>query len=455
MKRLLFLLSVFAFALSASAQTPEAILEIIRKNPNFAEPTVTTYENIKVGKIASAPKGYEPFYFSLISRHGSRYELFDDSFTTPNDIYNKASQLGILTPLGEEVRAIINRATADQMGKGGELTLRGQKQLREIGRRAYKNFTPIFSNGEIESKASTKMRCVFSMVAFVDGLKEKRATMPAEMEARESFVPMLRPMANHPDTPKKLIEVWEKHGKVGEGWKGESMEWLRKNDISQMLSKLTTNPSLLVEKCGAESIQHFARETHHALLFAQNLEMCDSKILKRVFTPEEQYLFYVYHTNKWLHFSGGWGNPLIELYTSYMTPLVDDIIVKAQEAIDDKNPHVANLRFTHDSYVVPLLSIFGFEGCSLHYTGNLEKDCCSSPLAKWMPMGANIQLVLYRNKEGKVLVRLLLNEQDMKLSIECKTAPFYPWDEFCKMVDANMARLAKRRETVLPTLYSK
>ena len=148
MKRLLFLLSVFVFALSASAQTPEAILDIIRKNPNFAEPTVTTYENIKVGKIASAPKGYEPFYFSMISRHGSRYELHDENFTTPNDIFNKASELGILTPLGEEVRVIMNRATADQMGKAGELTLRGQEQLRAIGRRAYNNFTPIFANGK-------------------------------------------------------------------------------------------------------------------------------------------------------------------------------------------------------------------------------------------------------------------------------------------------------------------
>ena len=452
MKKLLFLLSAFAVTLSVSAQTPGEILDIIRQNPNFAEPTVTTYENIKVGKIAAAPKGYEPFYFSMISRHGSRYELKDKNFSIPNDIYNKASELGILTPLGEEVRAIINRATADQMGKEGELTSRGQEQLRAIGRRAYNNFTPIFANGAIEGKSSTKMRCVFSMFAFVDGLKEKRATMPVEIEARESFVGMLRPMANHPDTPARLIEVWNKHGKYGEGWKGESMEWLSKQDISQMLSKLTTNPKLLVEKCGAKSLYHFACETHHSLLFAQNFNICDSKILKRVFTPEEQYLFYIYHTNKWLHFSGGWGHPLIELYTSYITPLIDDIIGKANEAIEGKNPYTANLRFTHDTYVVPLLSIFGFEGCSLHYTGNLEKDCCSSPLAKLMPMGANVQLILYRNKENKVLVRLLLNEQDMKLPIECTTAPFYPWEEFCKMVDANMARLSKHRATLLPTL---
>ena len=455
MKRLLFLLSTFAFAVSASAQTPEAILNIIRQNPNFAEPTVTTYENIKIGKIAPAPKGYEPFYFSMISRHGSRYELADETFSLPTEIYNRASKLGILTPLGEEVRAILNRATAEQSGKGGELSSLGQEQLRGIGRRAYNNFGKIFENGGIEGKSSTKMRCVFSMVAFVDGLKEKNPTMPVEIEARDCYTAMLRPMANHPDTPKNLIKVWNKHGKAGEGWKNKSLEWLSKQDLSQMLAKLTTKPELLVEKCGAKNIHLFACNTHHLLLHAQNFGVCDSSILSRVFTPEEQYAFYIYQTNKWLHFSGGWGNPLIECYTSYITPLIDDIMGKAQDAVEGKNPHVANLRFTHDTYVVPLLSVFGFEGCSLQYGNDLEKACCSAPLAKLMPMGANLQIVLYRNKKGDVLVRLLMNEQDMTLPIECKTAPFYPWGEFRKLVNDNMARLVKTREQVLPLLNAK
>ena len=455
MKRFVFLLSTLALAISTSAQSPEIIREIIRKNPNFAEPTVTTYENIDLGKIAPAPKGYKPFYFSMTSRHGSRYELFDETFSLPTEIYNRAHELGILTPLGEEVRAILNRATAEQTGKGGELSSLGQEQLRGIGRRAYNNFGKIFENGSVEGKSSTKMRCVFSMAAFVDGLKEKSPTMPVEIEARECYTAMLRPMANHPDTPKKLIEVWNRHGKAGEGWKNESLEWLNKQDLSQMLAKLTTKPELLVEKCGAKNIYLLACDTHHLLLHAQNFGVCDSSILSRVFTPEEQYAFYIYQTNKWLHFSGGWGNPLIECYTSYMTPLIDDIIGKAQEAIDGTNPHVANLRFTHDTYVVPLLSIFGFEGCSLQYTGNIEKDCCSSPIAKLMPMGANLQIVLYRNKEGKVLVRSLLNEQDMTLPIECATAPFYPWEEFCKLAEANMKRLMKNRENILPTLNNK
>ena len=455
MKKYILSLISAVFALAVSAQTPEVIREIIRQNPNFAEPTVTTYDNIKIGKIAEPPKGCKPFYFTMTSRHGSRYELYDEYFSQPTEVYNRASELGILTPLGEEVRAILNRATAEQTGRGGELTSLGQAQLRGVGRRAYANFKSLFDSGSVEGKASTKMRCVFSMVAFVDGLKEKNSTMPVEIESREGFLPMLRPMADHTDIPRELKRDWAKYAKKGEGWTNESLEWLSKQDISQMLSKITTNPELIVEKCGGQNIYLFACNTHHLLLFSQNLGVCDGNIMTRVFTPEEQYAFYIYQTNRWLHFSGGWGNPFIELYTSYMKPLVDDILGKAQEAIDGKNPHIANLRFTHDTYVVPLLSIFGYEGCALQYGNDLELACCSAPLAKLMPMAANIQLVLYRNKVGDVLVRSLINEGDAYLPIECRTAPFYPWEEFCKLVDKNMARLIATREKMLPSLYNK
>ena len=94
MRKVLYLIAALVALSTASAQSPEAIREIIRKNPNFTEPTVTTYANVELGKIAPAPKGYKPFYFSMTSRHGSRYELRDTTFVNPTSVYNKASELG-------------------------------------------------------------------------------------------------------------------------------------------------------------------------------------------------------------------------------------------------------------------------------------------------------------------------------------------------------------------------
>ena len=454
MKRLILLMiATLAIALTGTAQTPDAIREFISKNPNFSEPTVTTYENVKIGKIASAPKGYKPFYFTMTSRHGSRYELQDTTYINLTAVYNRAAEQGILTPLGEEIRQILNRASNEQKGKEGELTSLGQKQLRGIGRRAYLNFKSVFDSGTIEGKSSTKMRCVFSMVAFIDGLKEKNSTLPVEIEARESHLGLLRPMANHPDTPKEVIAMWGGYGRAPQKtWANKFVAQVDKSKFATMLSKVVTRPELLVEKCGAPNLFQFFCNTHHLLLFSQNLEVCDDAILKRTFTLDEHYLCYLYQTTRWLHWSGGWGNPYIECYSSYLRPLVEDILCKAQEAIEGKNPHIANIRFTHDTYVAPLLTVLGYNNCALQYSEDWEKGCCSIPFSTLMPMGANLQMVLYRNKEGKVLVRSLLNEQDAFLPIECDTAPFYPWDELCALARANMAKLDKSRDKLFPKL---
>lgn len=448
MKRIFSILVALVAIFTVSAQSPEAIREIIHKNPNFSLTTVTTYQNVTLGEVAPAPKGYKPFYFSMVSRHGSRYELRDTTYIHPTEVYNRAAELGILTPLGEEVRQLLIKATADQVGKEGELSALGQKQLRGVGRRTYKRFKRLFDSGSIEGKASTKMRCVFSMVAFVDGLKEGNSTLPIEMEARESYLPILRPMADNPDTPQSVKDLWASYAKRGEEWKLRRAEWANKQDISSCISKLVTRPELLVEKCGAHSLFLFANNTHHLLLFAENFEMGNRELMNRIFSEEEMYLFYIYHDIDWLHWSGGWGNPVIEAYSSYLRPMVEDVLNNAQLAIEGKNPNVANLRFTHDTYLVPLLTIFGYENCALRYNDDWERGVTSAPLTTKVPMGANLQLVFYRNKEGKVLVRSLLNENDVFLPVECDTAPFYPWETMCEVIHSNLAKWDKSRKIV-------
>ena len=146
----------------------------------------------------------------------------------------------------------------EQKGKEGELTSLGQKQLRGIGRRAYSNFKSVFDSGTIEGKSSTKMRCVFSMVAFIDGLKEKNSTLPVEIEARESYLGLLRPMANHPDTPKEVIAMWGGYGRAPQKtWANKFVAQVDKSKFATMLSKVVTRPELLVEKCGAPNLFQF------------------------------------------------------------------------------------------------------------------------------------------------------------------------------------------------------
>ncbi|MBR2351847.1 MAG: histidine-type phosphatase [Alistipes sp.] len=432
---------------AATAQSPEAIRRIIRENPRFAEPTTAVYQPVE-GKIAPAPRGYKPFYFTITSRHGSRYELRDTTYQNSLDIYNRASQLGILTPLGEEIRKTLTEATAKQSGMGSELTSLGQHQLRGVGRRAYQNFHEVFESGAIEGKSSARHRCIFSMVAFVDGLKEKCPTMPVDMEGRQSYMPLLRPIADNPTSNEEVVN-YSRH-KARNGVVAERLkEWRNSSDVSAMLSKVTTNPELLVEKCGAHNHFLFAYNTHHLLLFAENFEMDTSDLIARTFTLDELYRFYVSKVGVWLQWTGGIGHYYNEAFISYMRPLVDDIINQAQAAIDGKNPYVANLRFTHDSYITPLLTIFGYKNHGLRYGEDLERAATSVPFCKFIHMGSNLQIILYRNKKGEVLVRSLVNERDVFLPIESPTAPFYKWEDMVPLIRVNMAKLDASREKVI------
>ena len=45
-----------------------------------------------------------------------------------------------------------------------------------------------------------------------------------------------------------------------------------------------------------------------------------------------------------------------------------------------------------------------------------------------IPMGANIQFIFYRNRRGRVLVRFMNNENDIRFPIPSETAPYYDWN---------------------------
>ena len=442
-----FLLALF-LAVAAFAQTPEAVLESLRKYPTFACPIASPYPSVTFGETAAAPEGFEPFYFSLVGRHGSRYELSIKYFKNSLNILNKADNLGILTEDGKLLLKKIKEAYDAQLGNDGELSQLGFKQWNAIGERAYKNFGKVFESGSIEAKSSTSLRCVFSMASFTNAIKGKVPSIKIAQHARKSDLWIIRPLADDPAFPEEVRRFIKDKLKASP-WKTAQSEWEQNYDVSSFISKVSTDPEAFVKKCGEKCAFTIARYNMIALIFAENFGFENREIMTKLFTPEELYGLYIYQTAKWVNGSIGRGNEYVEAYQAYMRPMAEDILNKAQAAIDGKNPDVANLRFTHDSYVGPIMSVLGYEGCVPQWNENIELAAASFNHGTVVPMAANLQIVLYRNKQGKVLVRSLINERDAYLPIKCKTAPFYPWKEFCKYVNKNLDELTKSRDNVL------
>lgn len=108
------------------------------------------------------------------------------------------------------------------------------------------------------------------------------------------------------------------------------------------------------------------------------------------------------------------------------------MLVTSQAAIDG-NGVEANLRFAHGENTIPLLALLGIENAAV-VEADPEKVAEVWQDFKYNPMATNIQWILYKNTDGKILVKVLFNEQEIKLPIDSEYAPYYDWELFQNIV---------------------
>ena len=135
-----------------------------------------------------APEGYEPFYISHYGRHGSRYHSKEEAYAEPLAALRKADKAGALTPKGREVLAKVETLAADACKRYGDLSPRGVQEHRGIAERMFAAYPGVFSTDggrvcRIESRSTQVPRCILSMAAFNERLKELNPAIRATRDA--------------------------------------------------------------------------------------------------------------------------------------------------------------------------------------------------------------------------------------------------------------------------------
>lgn len=94
-----------------------------------------------------------------------------------------------------------------------------------------------------------------------------------------------------------------------------------------------------------------------------------------------------------------------------------------------KKENSATLRFGHESCLLPLACLLELGDCA-YQTTDLSTLDVTWRNYKIFPMAGNIQFVFFRKKgNDDILVKVLLNEHEMKLPVESKLAPYYRWKD--------------------------
>ena len=437
MKKLFTLVAVIV-ALSATAQTSR---EDIDRYPHLVISSQSVYAGEIFGKpIADAPKGYTPFYISHYGRHGSRYEAEEKYIGNVRNYFHIADSLGILTPQGKEVKAIIESIHTAQVGRIGDLTRLGVEQHKTIAERMYNRFKPVFSKGAIvDARSSIRTRCIVSMASFSDKLKECQPQLQINIEASDVDAHIIRPMSRGL-TPYSFYE----RENSDQEWKKLYAEWNSKCDFSHSVNLLFTDIKPLCAHTGLSTTSLMVN-IYKRWAFMQNFGWKDRSKLEEVFNADERHTIYKHDNYRWFCLFSGTSLPDANRYFAPMANLAKDIVERADAVIAGTSKTVADLRFGHDYFILGLLAVLqpvgmGFDS-DYHDVDRLAESWRSYRIVS---MASNTQFVFYRGKkESDILVRILHNESDITLPIESATAPFYKWEAFRDYINKRSEAISK------------
>lgn len=363
-------------------------------------------------KNTPAPKGYKPFYISHYGRHGSRYLISTEDYTRLQKTFGDAEKAGALTDLGKDVKKRIDILMEEAEGRGGDLSPLGVRQHRGIAERMMEAYPEVFADStEISARSTLVVRCVLSMDAFSERLKEINPKLRITRESSQRYMPYLC------------------YGSPESHEKGKELAAEKKAFKESM-----TNPERLMkslfkdEKYVDENIEPGDLMWGLYYLASDMQDMETDLSFYDIFTPDE--LFDLWQAFNFDFYSGSANYAKNEgLMTANAKNLLTNIIESADEAIDKDEPS-ATLRFGHDGNLIPLAAILEFPNAR-GVTDKPEETYTVFADYKVAPMAGNVQLIFFRheeNPEAPILVKLMLNEEEQEIPLEPVKWPFYDWD---------------------------
>ena len=426
MKKILALL--FAVAISGFAQDRHQM-----GSNYYAYPTPTA-------KYTKAPAGYKPFYLSHYGRHGSRFHQPADHYHALYNTLAKADSLGKLTDLGKSLLERAKYLDEYAAPRAGDLTQLGVAQHQGIAKRMVKNFPEVFKNDAyIEAYASTSVRCVVSMAAFLEELHALKPKVEIHQESGKYLMSFISPLdfgkiINESNTP---------------AWQKENEKLYSHVNPTRMMRALFNDSNYIKKNADGGDLLSKIYEIGNSLQGSPEIEFNFDDLW-----TDEEFTARWHAQNAWWYSVLG-NNPFAKKQgLENARPLLKNVLDEADKVIAadttkaDKTAAkpakktTATLRFGHDTVIFPFAVLLQLENGSMN-TGietadmeNLHKVWRDYEIS---PMAANVQFIFYKSakKGSPILVKVLLNEIEQKLPVTCDSAtikncpaaPYYRWDD--------------------------
>ena len=413
------LFTVHCSLFTAQAQT---VRDLIIQNPTYASCNYDVYPDSVPDNLTPSPKGKKPFYISHYGRHGSRYISSRTGYDTPFRMIAHADSVNELTPVGDRVFDEMKFIMDDTEERWGELTSYGKVQHRNIASRMMQRFPEVFKDdANVKCVSTIVPRCIESMGAAMVEMKQINPKLRITMEASQRNQWYM----NYQDRKLRRNYMTPEAKKAYDAYTSSRM------GNSRLMELIFKNPDIVKEIVDEEFFNYYLMKMG---LFQQNTHLRNNTYLQDLFQTDELYRMWQIDNALWYIQHGACKLNGGKQPTSQRN-LLRQLIADADSCIRLDRPG-AQLRFGHETVLLPLVCLIGINGYDLA-TDNLDELeekgwWCSSVF----PMGGNLQFIFYRSspKDKDVLVKVLLNEQEATLPIATDCAPYYHWTDvrsFC------------------------
>lgn len=421
MKKALLTLAVVASALSGEAQNIITRDMVNESNLNKMAGSVYAYD-APTWEITKAPKGFKPFYLDHFARHGSRFLESASAYERPCNILRDANEQGVLTEFGQDVLYRLEIIRDEASTRLGDLSEKGKQQHRDMARRMVENYPELFTADKtVVARSTTSHRVLVSEYSALMQIIRMRPKVGIDYDS-----------SNH-DEPYMYTE--DKAVSDSKRKMSAAVQEFNKNHTHPegLMSRLFTDPEFIRNYNGRDQSSSLYTGIYDIAAAIQGTDPGVS--LNDVFTYDEWYDLFLMNNMRW--YSQGGFSPLSDNVVGYgHCATLQNFIDCADAAINDNGVSV-NLRFGHEVTLMSFFSLLDLNQ-SGYSTDDLETVADHWAAYNIAHMGGNVQWIFYRNKQGDVIVRFLLNEEEATLPSsvpfytdakgrECK--PFYRWED--------------------------
>lgn len=382
-----------------------------------ADPTATLYSfddclgsarpyPVPVQDVAY-PSDLKPVMINHVGRHGARFPSSPRYATELRTALLRADSAGTITPRGKQLLALATYVIDRCHNYWGALDSLGMAEQRGIASRMFLNYPQLFIDKKVKAISSYSPRCVMSMYEFTHQLDRLDNKVELYTSAGRQNTPLMRFFDNSIDYYDYVnSKVWN----------------TPYQDVANI--KITATPlkrvlgDLPLSRKEVETIA-MAEYSFLAGLPAMSVNVDISQYL----TIEEfNALWSMHNLRQYLLRSA---TTLSTAPAEIASPLLLDLINSTDNFINGTDATTVHLRFGHAETLMPLFSMLHIDG-AYYLTNYFDTVGQHWRDFSFVPMAANLQMILFKNAKDEYVVRFDLNEVPIKL-IPNDDRIYLPW----------------------------